>query len=767
MESPVGPYLNPLRRERQSSRLGSRIWAVLLLAGLLEAGRAAPAFADKPDVDLNGEAGGKNTSAAFTEDGGPITLAPLAEVTHTDNIDSATVTITNLQNGASESLSADVGATGITASYNSATGVLTLTGSSGAANYQTVFRTVKYNNTSQNPTTAPPRFVEFVATHAGATTGGPPGPPAPTATVTISAVNDAPQNSVPGPQTTLEDAALVLSPSNGNAISVADVDAGPGSIGVSLSVTNGALTLGTTAGLTFTAGANGTATMTFDGTISAINAALNGLTFTPAANYNGSAALTITSDDKGKTGSGGVLTDTDTVAITVTAVNDPPALTKGPDQVVAEDAGPQTAPAWATAISPGPADESGQTVTFTVTTTNAALFSALPAVGPTGTLTYTTAPNANGSATVTVVVRDNGGTANGGVDTSAPQSFLITVSPVNDVPVANDGTATTGEGTAVAIDLGALASDVETADANLTYTIASGPSNGTLSGAGQTRTYTPNANFNGADSFTYSVTDRGDPDNCGAPSASCAAAQTSAIQTVTMTVSPVNEVPVAAGDSYSVVQGGTLKVGAPGVLSNDTDVDGDTLTARLLKAPNFAAGFEFRADGSFTYTASTSFRGADTFTYVATDGRAVSQEAEVAIEVVPLNIRVSRVGSRPPPVEEEAPPGPHPTGPPLESPSPGAPDATPLPSAPPAETLDPGAAPAVAGTLWLVIVAPTQVYGATADPALDDALWVGEPDEWYLVVAAEGDWLLGLWELDPTNRLVWIQLWDGVVLTTA
>ncbi len=58
-------------------------------------------------------------------------------------------------------------------------------------------------------------------------------------------------------------------------------------------------------------------------------------------------------------------------------------------------------------------------------------------------------------------------------------------------------------------------SDVETADANLTYTIVVGPSHGSLSGTGTGRTYTPAANYNGPDSFTYSVTDRGDPDNCG------------------------------------------------------------------------------------------------------------------------------------------------------------------------------------------------------------------------------------------------------------
>ena len=118
----------------------------------------------------------------------------------------------------------------------------------------------------------------------------------------------------------------------------------------------------------------------------------------------------------------------------LTGPNVAPSFTPGADQTALEDAGPQSV-AWATNISPGPAIESGQVVTFQVTgNTNAALFSAAPAISSTGTLTYTPAPNANGTATITLELQDNGGTADGGVDTSAPVSFTITVTPVNDAP---------------------------------------------------------------------------------------------------------------------------------------------------------------------------------------------------------------------------------------------------------------------------------------------------------------------------------------------
>ena len=95
-----------------------------------------------------------------------------------------------------------------------------------------------------------------------------------------------------------ENNSLVFSSANGNAISVSDSDAGANPLEVTLSVTNGSLTLSGTAGLTFTVG-NGTAnsTMTFHGTTANINTALNGLVFSPTSNYSGSAALTIKTVD--------------------------------------------------------------------------------------------------------------------------------------------------------------------------------------------------------------------------------------------------------------------------------------------------------------------------------------------------------------------------------------------------------------------------------------------------------------------------------------
>ena len=111
----------------------------------------------------------------------------------------------------------------------------------------------------------------------------------------------------------------------------------------------------------------------------------------------------------------------------------------GADQTVNEDSGVQTAAGWATALSTGPADEAGQSTSFTVTNNNNALFLVQPSVISNGTISYTPAANANGVATVTVYIKDNGGIANGGAGTSAVQTFTITVTVVNDAPSFTKG----------------------------------------------------------------------------------------------------------------------------------------------------------------------------------------------------------------------------------------------------------------------------------------------------------------------------------------
>jgi hypothetical protein len=140
-----------------------------------------------------------------------------------------------------------------------------------------------------------------------------------TVAITVTEVNDAPVNSVPlDTQTMAKNTNLIFSSGNGNAILIADVDAGSALIQVTLAVTDGTLTLSSTAGLTFSTG-DGYADrrMTFTGTIEAINAALDGLRFTPRKKFTGTVILTLTTNDLGNSGSGGALSATDMVTIAV------------------------------------------------------------------------------------------------------------------------------------------------------------------------------------------------------------------------------------------------------------------------------------------------------------------------------------------------------------------------------------------------------------------------------------------------------------------
>ena len=139
-------------------------------------------------------------------------------------------------------------------------------------------------------------------------------------------------------------------------------------------------------------------------------------------------------DDNGRSAVSGddAVSASQTFTISVTAVNDVPSFVKGADQTVLEDAGAQTILNWATGISAGPANESSQAVSFVVSNNNSGLFSGQPVVAANGTLTFTPAANANGVAKVTLTLKDDAGTANGGVDTSAAQTFTISVTAVNE-----------------------------------------------------------------------------------------------------------------------------------------------------------------------------------------------------------------------------------------------------------------------------------------------------------------------------------------------
>ena len=171
-----------------------------------------------------------------------------------------------------------------------------------------------------------------------------------------------------------------------------------------------------------------------------------------------------------------------------------------------------------------------------------------------------------------------------------------------------------------------LANDVPSpnrADTSLTAVTETNPAHGTLTlNPNGTFVYVPAAGYVGADSFTYHAMDNG-----GA---------TSLLATVSINVTQANRAPVAVADTYSTDEDTVLNVAAPGVLGNDTDADGDALTALSVSKPAHGS-IGFRADGSLTYTPDANYFGADSFNYRVSDGTLQSAPVAVSITVNPVN----------------------------------------------------------------------------------------------------------------------------------
>lgn len=421
---------------------------------------------DLPVVDLNGTAAGLNFAATFTGNSGPVAVVDSSNLTVTDaddaNLASATVTLANRPDGAAEALAAVTAGTGITAFYNATTGVLSLSGADSLLHYQQVLRSVTYNNAAVHPN-GTTRSITFAVNDGAANSA------VATTTLTVTGLNRPPV-AFGDAVSTLEDTAVNVAV----LANASDPDGDPISL---LNVSTGAAT-------------HGSVTINPDQTIK----------YVPDPNFSGPATFSYTISD----GLGGTATAGVTVA--VTPVNDPPGFAAGPDQTVPQDAGPQTVASWATAISAGPPDESGQLLSFAATNDNNSLFLAQPAIGADGTLTYTSTPGATGTATVTVSLHDNGGTDNGGVDTSAPQTFRITITPVNHPPLGVADAATTVQDTAVNIPV--LANDSDPDGNAVSVTGVTNGVHGTASiNQDGTVRYTPNAGYLGSDSFTYTISD--------------------------------------------------------------------------------------------------------------------------------------------------------------------------------------------------------------------------------------------------------------------
>ncbi len=624
-------------------------------------------------VDLDATSAGRDFANSFTEDGAAAAIAN-ANATISNggsNLTSAAITLSNRPDSSAESLAATVGNSGLTASYNPTTGVLSISGGASAAVYAQVLRTVTYSNASQNPNAAP-RLISVVVSDGQSSSQ-----PA-TSTITVVPVNDAPTLDAIANLSINEDAAA-------QSVSLAGIAAGGGE----------------SQSLTVTATSSNTSLVP-DPTVSYSSPSNAGtLSFAPVPNASGSATITVTVRDNGGTASGGVDTFTRTFTVQVLAVNDLPTA-QGQSASTDEDT-PLAIQLAATDV------ETGELRFEVIAQPGRGAVAAVPGGAP-GALRYVPGQDFAGTDSFTFQAVD----ADGGRSNVA--TVAITVRPVNDAPVAVADSIAASEATPISIPVLANDSDAEGAALFVASVDAAGAS-GTVAISEDRKSvlFTPANGFTGVTSFSYVVSD-GQLTGSARVSVAVGAstipltarddsAQTSAGAAITIPVlandaaapgralrvtavdasgtrgtvaisadalsvvfSPevgfggatsfgytvsdgvgtatarvavqvlggttapppvANAVPMGVDDSYTT-RGPLQVLAARGVLANDRDANGDRLVAALQSVPRFGR-LRFNTDGSFLYTPVVTYAGRDSFTYVARDGQSESRQVTVTI----------------------------------------------------------------------------------------------------------------------------------------
>ncbi|MEL7143213.1 MAG: Ig-like domain-containing protein [Cyanobacteria bacterium J06643_4] len=296
--------------------------------------------------------------------------------------------------------------------------------------------------------------------------------------------------------------------------------------------------------------------------------------YTPNTNFNGSDSFTYTVSD-------GALSDTGTVKITVNAVNNAPNAIDDSGSTLEDQA-------VTISVLANDTDVDGDTLSVNAVSNGA---NGVVSITGAGTVEYTPNVGFSGNDSFTYTVSDGELTDVGTVS--------VVVDAVNNPPVAVVDAITGDEDTMIVGNV--LTNDTDADGDALTVTLASDPANGSVTlNADGSFEYMPNAEFNGDDSFTYTVSD-GELNNTG---------------TVNITVEAVNDAPVAVGDEGSTLEGQTVSIN---VLGNDIDVDGDLLGVSSVGAANHGT-VAIGVHGNIQYTPDEGFTGNDTFTYTVSDG---------------------------------------------------------------------------------------------------------------------------------------------------
>jgi hypothetical protein len=446
-----------------------------------------------------------------------------------------------------------------------------------------------------------------------------------TYSITLDAVNDAPVNHLPLPQSVNEDHTLLFNTANANPVSVTDVDVGAGTISVELTVQHGVLNVGASPA---TVGGAGTNDVTISGSLSDVNTALAGLGYTPDANYHGPDTLHMVTDDGGATGSGGTQSDTDDLSITVNSVDDEPAGADYAHAASNEDIAVVLNPAdfgftdpidgnsllgVKLSTTPGHGtiyydpDGAGGVAPVALSAGDTMTAAGLTA----GSYYYLPALDYNGSDSFTFAVQDDGTTANGGVDTDqSPNTYSFSIDAVNDAPVnhapasvspAEDTPFAFTGGNAVSVsdvDIGAGTLSVELTVGHGTVTV--GTANVTVGGNGSddvtisgsladvnaalaSLSYTADANYHGPDTL-HIVSDDGGATGSGGTQ--------SDTDDVAITVTAVNDTPVLSSTPPVTTNEQTAVTVAATITVADVDLDafnsgaGDYAGATLRAANN-------------------------------------------------------------------------------------------------------------------------------------------------------------------------------------
>ena len=338
-----------------------------------------------------------------------------------------------------------------------------------------------------------------------------------------------------------------------------------------------------------------------NGSLNGLNPDTGEVTYTPNANFNGADTFTFSVSD------GKLSSAVATVTVNVTAVNDAPTANAQTRST------PEETPVVVTLSG---SDPEGADLEYVVT--REPTHGTLGALEPTThKVTYTPAQDYNGTDSFTFVVSD-------GELTSAEATVIIKVGVVNDQPVAAAQSVTLDEDNAKTITLTAQDADKDA----LTYAIVKQPEHGKVSGLNASTgklTYTPNKDYNGADSFTFKVND---------------GTEDSEVQTVSLTINPVNDAPViAGGDSVSVTMSEDGSPDPFALTLNASDVDSSTLTWSVSSgaAHGTASVSGTGASKEVAYSPEADYNGSDKFVVKVVDGKGGEDSITVNVTAMPVD----------------------------------------------------------------------------------------------------------------------------------